>query len=247
MTLKLDSADTIAILRLDNGVTNAIGPQMLADMMSALDAIADRYRGLVICGNAKFFSMGFDLPHIYKFDRAEMSEFFREFNRVTLRLFTLPIPTAAAISGHAVAGGMILALTCDYRIADNPKAKLGLNEIKLGVPIPYLTDLMLRHLAGDRLASEINFTGEFISAEEAVKTPLIDQLVTAETAEKAAIEKITRIAKNPAPAFAAMKATRTESVRRQFEADDGSRHEEFLDSWFSNEARKRLDEAAKKF
>lgn len=52
----------VALLRLDNGVTNAIGPTMLDDLLEALDEIKEGYRGLVLAGGPKFFSMGLDCP-----------------------------------------------------------------------------------------------------------------------------------------------------------------------------------------
>jgi enoyl-CoA hydratase/carnithine racemase len=65
--------------------------------------------------NDKFLSIGFDIPRLFELPREDFTTFFSEFNRVCLSLYTLPKPTIAAITGHAVAGGCILALCCDYR------------------------------------------------------------------------------------------------------------------------------------
>ncbi|MFH2057592.1 MAG: enoyl-CoA hydratase-related protein [Pseudomonadota bacterium] len=73
-----------------------------------------------------------------------MVDFFQRFNQLTLDLYTLPLPTACAISGHAIGGRNILALTGDYRFMAEGKKRIGLNEIQLGVPVPYLADLILR-------------------------------------------------------------------------------------------------------
>ena len=78
-----------------------------------------------------------------------MTEFFHKFNHVVLNILTLPLPTAAAVKAHAVAGGAIMMLTCDYGFAAAGRVLIGLNGIKLGVPIPYLPDLILRQIAGD--------------------------------------------------------------------------------------------------
>lgn len=77
-----------------------------------------------------------------------------------LALYTLPKPVVAAITGHAIAGGCILALCCDYRFISEGRKLMGLNEVKLGVPVPYLADRVLHALVGTRYAREIIESGE---------------------------------------------------------------------------------------
>ena len=104
---------------------------------------------MLLCGGNKFFSIGLDLPALLKLDRPAMHHFLEDFNDLCLALFTAAFPTACALAGHAVAGGNILALTCNYRYAISGK-KIGLNELKLGVPVPYLADMILRHTIGNQ-------------------------------------------------------------------------------------------------
>lgn len=187
----LEPHGQIALLRLGNGVTNAINPQLVIDMAEALETVKTQYRGLVITGGEKFFSIGFDLPALLGLNRVGMTDFFNRFIKLAYDLFTLNIPTASALGGHAIAGGNILALTADYRYAAQGKKQIGLNEIKLGIPAPYLADLILRQLVGDRVATEMIYNGEFMPMADAQEAGLVDDIFLPQALEEQAILKIT--------------------------------------------------------
>jgi enoyl-CoA hydratase/carnithine racemase len=74
-----------------------------------------------------------------------------------LEMLTISKPLVAGIAGHAIAGGCILSLCCDYRFISEGRKLIGLNEIKLGVPVPYVADCILRKLIGHRLARDVPF------------------------------------------------------------------------------------------
>jgi enoyl-CoA hydratase/carnithine racemase len=245
--VEVEDRGNVAILRLNNGVTNAINPDMVEDFAGALPIIAKEYRGMILAGGDKFFCMGFDLPALIDFSRTEMSDFFYRFNDVVLNFFTLPLPTCCAIRGHATAGGGILALVGDYRFAAAGKKLIGLNEIKLGVPAPYLADLILRQLVGDRAATEMIYGGEYMTTSEAGKIGLVDEVLSQEDVEAAAVEKISRLANLSPAAFSANKANRVEMIKTRYEAGRKSKNELFLDCWFSESVRALLAEASQKF
>jgi len=236
----------VALLRLNGGVTNAINPDLVKDLGEALRAIEEESRGLVLAGGGKFFSMGLDLPTLIPMGRAEFTDFYFELNRVVLALFTLSIPTCCAIVGHAVAGGTVVALGCDYRFAV-PEKKLGLNEIRLGVPVPYLTDLMLRQIVGDRKATEMIYGGDFVAASDAVRFGLVDALFSEESLEASAVEKVSGIASHPHQAFTEIKKNRVEPILNLYEQYHIAKNNAFIDCWFSDPVRRLLDEAARKF
>jgi enoyl-CoA hydratase/carnithine racemase len=246
-TLLLEHSGDIAILRLKNGVTNAIGPHLVNDIDAALNECRNLCKGLILTGGPKFFSIGFDLPALLTLTRNEIAEFYNRFNQAALDIFTLPVPTACAISGHAIAGGTILALTCDYRFAAQGKKLLGLNEIKLGVPVPHLADLMLRHIVAERAATEIVYRGEFITAEDSRRIGLVDEVCLPDTLEARAIEKVLELTALPASAFAQIKDSRVAGIRSEFKENHSAKMKGFLDCWFNPAARVLLAEAAKKF
>ena len=246
-TVLLEYQENIAILRLNNGVTNAISPRLVNDLSAAVNECRNACKGLILTGGTKFFSIGFDLPTLLPLDRNEIDDFYHRFNQAALDLFTLPVPTVCAIAGHAIAGGTILALTCDYRFAALEKKLLGLNEIKLGVPVPHLADLMLRLIVAERAATEIVYRGEFMTAADARQIGLVDEICAPDTLESRAVEKVLELAALPASAFARIKDSRVAETRSKFKANYPAKTDGFLDCWFNPAARGLLAEAAKKF
>lgn len=243
----IEDHGSVAILRLNNGVTNAISPSLLDDLDRSLRTIRKKYRGLVLAGGTKFFSIGFDLPQLLLMNRDAMTAFFDKFNHIASELFTLPLPTACAIAGHAIAGGNILALTCDYRYAAAEEKQIGLNEIRLGLPVPHLADLMLRQIIGDRKATEMIYSGNFISLETAEGMGLIDQRLPPADLDTFAATRVAELASFRQPAFAAIKANRVEAIRRQYERDYMAKRETCLDCWFSPSTQDLLQKAVEKF
>ena len=123
------------------------------------------------------------------------------FNQVCMELYTMPKPTVAAVTGHAIAGGCILALCCDYRFAAEGRKLMGLNEIRLGVPVPYLADCVLRQIVGARNAREIMETGEFYLPEQSLQIGMIDRVLPLEkvVADSIASFPVRRIANPSTP------------------------------------------------
>ena len=187
------------------------------------------------------------MPTLLLLDRAGMTEFYRRFNQAVLDLYTLPIPTACAIDGHATAGGAIIALSSDFRFISSGRKFIGFNEVKIGVPVPYLADLILRQVTGDRYATELMFTGEFVEPQQAQKIGLIDDVFSAEDLEERAVAKITELAALPPCGITAIINNRVEAVKARYEAMRSADNDLFLNCWFNPAVQELLKEAAKKF
>jgi enoyl-CoA hydratase/carnithine racemase len=243
----IESQGRVALLRLTNGVTNAIGPALVADIATALSLIATDFRGCVLAGGTKFFSIGLDLPALVQLNRQEMSRFWDAFDQAVLDLYRLPLPTAAAIAGHATAGGTILALSADYRLIAAGRKMMGLNEINIGVPVPFLAALMLRQIVGDRTARELQYKGDLIHPETAMSVGLVDDIGPGEKIEALALEAIETLADKPQKAFGLIKQNRTEAVCRQFEGRRSEKKEEMLACWFKPAVQELLKKAAEKY
>ncbi len=242
----LEEQGQVAVMRLNRGVINAISPEVVNDLSVKIAMVRSNSSGLVLTGGDKFFCIGFDIPKLLEMNQSGMTDFFHDFNQAVMDLFTLPLPTACAIKGHAIAGGTILLLACDYRFASYQKALIGLNEIRLGVPTPYLADMMLRQITGDQVASEILYLGEFMESVDAAKHGIISEVFPKEEVESKAIEKISHISKFNLKAFAETKANRAELIRLRYEGNYRSKNQAFLECWFSQATQKSLREAAEK-
>jgi enoyl-CoA hydratase/carnithine racemase len=245
--VELENYDAVAVLRLANGVTNAIGPAVVDDLEVAFKEIKDCYKGMVLTGGKKFFSIGLSLPELLTMNRNEMGVFWSRFEEVVLELYSLPMPTVCAIAGHAPAAGTILALACDFRFIATGRNLLGLNEIKLGLPVPYLADRMLRKIVCDRAAKIAEYEGELMMPEEAKNIGLVDEILPTEEVEKKAIEKIAEIPSQNFFGIKVMKQCRGAELRTQFLSERASINEAFMDCWFHPSVQSLLREASKTF
>ena len=249
-SMSVDYTDTVAIARLTRGVTNALDLELVNELGALVEKIEhDAGVSALVLGscNDKFFSIGFDIPHLFDLSRQDFAIFFSEFNRMCQRLFTLPKPTVAAITGHAVAGGCILALCCDYRFIADGKKLMGLNEIKLGVPVPYLADCVLRDIVGTRYARDMLDTGEFHMPADSLRMGPVDEVLSLGDVMAKAIEKARRLGASLSEAFALIKQNRVEEIAQRVLAQREEKERLFVDRWYSDAARQRLGEAIAKF
>jgi enoyl-CoA hydratase/carnithine racemase len=248
--VSLENRQGVILAELRHGVTNPIGPSLVGALSRAVQSVTDDAAAgalVLTSANAKFFSIGFDIPHLIDLPREAFLEFFTSFSRLCLALLSLPKPTVAAISGHATAGGCILALCCDYRLIAQGRRLMGLNEIRLGVPIPFVADCALRSLVGQRIAREITDGGGFHLPEQALALGLVDRVVPGDELTAQSILKARGLADLPRGAFAQIKANRLAPVRAEIEAGLSRRDFEFVEAWYSPEARRRLQEAVARF
>ncbi len=246
----LEINDSIAIVRLQQGVSNAINLALVAELSSLLSHAANdpQIHGLVLTSsNSKFFSIGFDIPALIDLPEQKFRVFYQAFNRLCLDLYSWPKPTLAALPGHAIAGGCILAICCDYRMIMNGRKLMGLNEIKLGVPVPYPADRILREIVGGRHARSIMEEGAFYPPEVALAFGLVDQVFPEEELAGAAIAKVRDLGTPSLRAFALIKRNRVEPVINLLTQVLGEKDKIFLECWYSPEARDRLTEALGKF
>jgi len=246
----VEYSDNVAILKLSRSVTNALNLQLVEELGETLKGVRhspDVHSLVLASSNEKFFSIGFDIPQLFELTREDFTFFYQAFNRMCLDLYTLPKPTVAAITGHAIAGGCILALCCDYRLIAAGRKLMGLNEIKLGVPVPYLADRVLWQIVGVRYAREITDMGEFYRPEELLRMGVVDQVLSSEQVMPKSVEKARLLGSLPQEPFAAIKQNRVEMVEARVLAHLEEKEQFFIERWYSGETRKRLQEAMERF
>jgi enoyl-CoA hydratase len=128
--------DGVAVVRMDDGKMNAVGYAVLEQLHAALDTALADARSVCIVGNDKALSAGFDLAVMTGDDPAAVVALVHAGAELMMRLYVHPQPTVAAVTGHAMAAGALLALSCDTRIAAPGRAKIGLNEVAIGLAMP---------------------------------------------------------------------------------------------------------------
>jgi Delta3-Delta2-enoyl-CoA isomerase len=233
--MHLSTTDGIAEARLKRGKVNALNEAVVDEITGSFQRLAvdPEVRAVILTGDGPFFSFGFDIPEFLNYSKESFSRYAREFIGLYTYLFTYPKPLVAALNGHAIAGGCMLALACDYRIMVSGKARISLNEITFGSSLFAGTVHMLKFIVGDRNAQAILYDGAMYSAEAASDLGLMDQIASDETLMRDAREVAMRLADKDAPAFRSIKGLLRTPVVEQMAAKDEASVKEFVEIWYS--------------
>ncbi len=248
--ISIEYQEGVALIRLNRSVINEIGPDLVKALGGTLDKVKDdpQVSGVVLSSaNHKFFSIGLDLPSLLDITKEDFALFWKAFNGLCLNLFTFPKPTVAAITGHATAGGCVLALCCDYRMIAEGKKMMGLNEIRLGVPVPYVADCILRNTLEVSKARDIMESGQLYPPPALIEMGLVDQVLPLDRVLPEATQKAELLGSHPRQAFAVIKSNRVLPVKTEILERLEEKEKQFVECWYSDEARGRLKEAMKRF
>ncbi|MBF0232986.1 MAG: enoyl-CoA hydratase/isomerase family protein [Desulfamplus sp.] len=176
--------DQIMIATLTNGKTNSITRQTLDHLRECVAKANqdENIKGIILTGQNRFFSSGFDLHTFMGFKTLEEAvEFLGYADEVFLELFLCSKPVVCAMNGHAAAGGLILGMASDYRIIVNhPKIKVGMSEIKIGVPLSVAQSAIMRFgLDSDKKFRDVMYFGEMVDVTKALEKEIVDEVVEA--------------------------------------------------------------------
>ncbi len=176
--ISCETRDGVSILRMERGHGNALSLQFLAAIQEQLDAAQrDLPRGLVLTGTDSIFCAGLDLEQMMKLDRVAIRRLLHQLYGVCRQLFAFPRPVIAAINGHAIAGGALLALACDLRLMAQGEGKFGLNESALGLAVPPSLVEMGRYTLDRPLLEKLMYGGMVYPAFKAFDMGILDVLV----------------------------------------------------------------------
>jgi len=153
--------------------------------------------------NPSIFSAGLDIMELHNPKLDRLTEFWKSFQQLYLDLYGSRLACIASLQGTAPAAGCMLALSCDYRILiDHPKAKIGLNETKLGIVAPpWLSRQMVATIGHRRTELGLGL-GTLYSPQEALQIGLVDELVALDGDEKASKQQVANRAMEMAAEFA---------------------------------------------
>lgn len=181
-----------AILEMDDGKANALSDTMIDALLAALTRAEGEASAVVLAGRAERFCAGFDLRVMMSGpDRAKA--LLSRGSELLMRLYGSPLPVVIACTGHALAGGALVVLTGDVRIAAAGAFKIGLNEVAIGMPVPVLA----MELARDRLApaalTRATLLAHVHTPEEALAAGYVDEVVAADQVVTRAVAEATRL------------------------------------------------------
>lgn len=193
------AAGPVTILRMDHGKANALDLKLL----TALAAVFTDLRSapaVVLTGTGAIFSAGVDLKQVAAGGRAYLDEFMPRLRETFDIVFSFPRPLVAAINGHAIAGGCVLAQTADLRVMSSGPGRIGVTEMLVGVPFPVHALEIMRFGAGHRLPAMV-FTGRTHPPERALELGLVDELAEPGVTLDRAVAAAAGLAAVPARTF----------------------------------------------
>lgn len=241
--IRRERQGALAVLRLDKARGNAIDEALVEDLRQACAEVEadDGVRGVLLASaNPKLFCPGLDLVSLVEFDRPRLERFMRAFGRMLVALFGLRKPMVAAVSGHAVAGGCILALTADWRVLRRGGVSIGLNEVKVGVPLPLSVSALLRASVPPTALSRVALLGRNFADEEALAAGLADELAPAEEFESVCLARLQEFAEKDPYSLAVTKGYLRAGALPEMEAEDPKAVAQWLDGWFSPATQERI-------
>lgn len=205
MFVSVQSSGPIRLVRVDRPPANAIDLELLDELVAALEGLAaDVPAGVVIAGREGFFSAGVDLKAVPGYGPDEHRRMVGGINRMVLATYGLSCPVIAAVTGHAIAGGLVLALCADLRIA-SLEGRYGLTEVKVGVPYPQAAIGVVRAELPAYAVRNLALSNRLIDGPEAWRLGLFDEALAPGEVLPRAMGLATELAAFPRDVFCATK------------------------------------------
>jgi enoyl-CoA hydratase len=229
--LAVEERDGVRVVRMEFGRANALNGEVLAALSTGLSDGAPV--PTVLTGEGKIFSAGLDLVSLDALDRAEFEAFLTRFSSTLIQMLTAPYPLVAAVNGHAVAGGCVVALACDYRVGTEGDYKIGMNELTHGLPLPAVASEIPRGALTPQTYRTVVMSGVLMEPETARQIGILDMLAPdAETClERACV--LAREQSKSLEAFAGVKAGVVAPVVAAIRELRDALDRRFTDIWFS--------------
>lgn len=223
-------------LRMARAPVNALDATLVDLLTTRLKQAEAESDAVVLSGQPNMFSAGLDVKALMHLDREAMAAFWESFISLMGTIANSSVPVAAAVTGHAPAGGAVLCMASDYRVMCRGKSKIGLNETRVGlVLVPVIQDALVR-LVGSRVAEQMIVDGTLAGPEKALETGLVDALENDyDTTVQHAIDWCRALLSLPRHSMLGNRAIARRDFRLAFAEPDVADVDVFLESWFSNE------------
>jgi enoyl-CoA hydratase len=204
--LTLTERDGVALLTADRPPANAMDLTLLDELVGAVEGLADEApAALVLAGRPGFFSAGLDLKAVPGYGPPEQRRLVDGINRMAIGVYGLPCPVVCAITGHAIAGGFVLAVCGDHRVAST-EGRYGLTEVKVGVPYPQGAIGVVRAELTAPAARVLVLGNRLVDATECVRLGAFDEALPPDHVLDRSLEVARELAELPPEAYARTKA-----------------------------------------
>jgi enoyl-CoA hydratase/carnithine racemase len=228
----------IVVLTLDRPPVNALNPDFLKAVDGALQSLQGNsdVRAVVIAGAGKTFSAGMDLKEVQGFTVEDQTAMVDALSQLMARMYGFPKPVIAAVNGHAIAGGLLLLLGTDFRIA-GAGALFGLAEVRVGVRFPLTALAIVRNELPPGTQRRLLLGGNTASAVAAERMGIVDEVLDPAAVMDRALAAAEDYAKIPPEAFAAVKVQLRLEVLQYITHVEARRSDPLLHGWFTDETK----------
>ncbi|HCV35381.1 MAG TPA: crotonase/enoyl-CoA hydratase family protein [Acidimicrobiaceae bacterium] len=186
-TVRMDGS--VAVIDFDDGKANALGHESISSLMLALDWVEQEGAdAVVVAGRPGRFSAGFDM-NVMNAGPDEAREMLRRGVDLFLRCYLFPRPVIAACTGHAIAAGAIILLSCDLRIGSRGEFRIGLPEVTIGMGLPFFATELARDRISKRHLTRATALGTMYGPEEALDSGFLDEVTDPNDVVSTAVER----------------------------------------------------------
>jgi enoyl-CoA hydratase len=223
--IDIEIEDGIAVVTLKHGKANALDIELCEALAARfMELRKSNAKAVVITGQGKIFSAGVNLIKLSEGGADYIRKFLPALHGLYDAVFYQPKPVVAAINGHAIAGGCVLACCADRRVMANDGGRIGVTELLVGVPFPALAFEIMRHATPPYFFTETMLSGATFPAGVAAHRGLVNEAVEPAALLARAMAAAQELAALSPPAFAQTKmqirAPVTERVAQSGKATD---------------------------
>lgn len=224
--------DDVAVIELRHGRVNALDLEVVGALAATVRELAEG--PVVLTGRGGVFSAGVDLRRLVDGGAEYVARFLPALDEALLAVFEAPGPVVAAVNGHAIAGGCILAAACDLRLMSS--GTIGVPELLVGLPFPVAALEIMRHAAGGRV-DELALTGRSLDPAAALAIGLVHQIVPPESLLDEAVRQARALAQIPSLTYRLTKEQLRGEARQRIKAARREHEQRVLATWQRDDAR----------
>ena len=239
--INLSIQDDVAVVTLARGKANALDVELCEALTAQFaDLLKLSTAAVIVTGQGSIFSAGVDLLRLLDGGPAYVRRFLPALHRLYDTIFFYPKPVVAAVNGHAVAGGCILACAADRRLMARAHGRIGVTELLVGVPFPAMAFEVMRHVTAPHRFEEVMIGAATYPPEAAATLGLIDEVINSDALMDRAITAARALAALSPPAFALTKQ-RSRQITADRLAKDGVRYDQSVENvWTAPETFDRI-------
>lgn len=232
----VERRERLAIVRLTRPPANAVNLELARELFERLSELLedDSVAGVVVTGTGGFFSAGLDLKQVPLYAPEQQHSLISTINRTLFLTYGAPKPIVGAINGHCMAGALVMALGCDYRVGADDASKFGLTEVRAGVPYPEAARALVAAELGPQALRVLTLRGQHFSAKQALDFGVLDELVEPSQVLPRALEAAHELAALPRSGYSHIKRQfRAPALAQMERAANGA--DPLFDGWLSAE------------